>query len=123
MKKITAFLLFVFVACIVYAFKTKEETPSAWIRINQLGYLPASKKAAVWCSKDSISISNWQLIDAATKKIAASGKAGKAFGAYGPFKQSYRLDFSHFTKPGKYYLQAGGVKSPVFEISNDVYKG
>lgn len=105
------------------SFAQEDNSQKAWIRINQLGYLPASKKAAVWCSKDSTSLNNWQLIDAQTKKIATSGKAGKAFGAYGPFKQTYRLDFSHFIKPGKYYLQAGGVKSPVFQIGKDVYKG
>ncbi|MGB5028854.1 MAG: glycoside hydrolase family 9 protein, partial [Chitinophagaceae bacterium] len=49
--------------------------------------------------------------------------AGKAFGAYGPFKQTYRLNFSHFKKPGRYYLLAGNVKSPEFEIGDDVYKG
>lgn len=111
-------------ACLYYAlFSFAQDAARSWIRINQLGYLPASKKAAVFCSKDSVRLATWQLIDAATKKIATSGKAGKAFGAYGPYIQTYRLDFSHFSKPGKYYLQAGGTKSPVFEIGNDVYKG
>jgi hypothetical protein len=123
MKKIRILVFSAFVLSIVYAFKSSREPSQSWIRINQIGYLPGSKKAGVWCSKEAITISNWQLIDAQTKKIATSGKAGKAFGAYGPFVQSYRLDFSHFTKPGKYYLQAGGVKSPVFEIGNNVYKG
>jgi len=107
----------------------KKETSSAWIRINQLGYTPGGIKVAVWCSKekltlsDSRSVDNWQLIDTKTKKIATSGKAGKPFGAYGPFQQSYRLNFSSFKKPGRYYLQAGGVKSLEFEIGNDVHKG
>ncbi|RYY70754.1 MAG: cellulase, partial [Chitinophagaceae bacterium] len=123
MKKINGFFIVLIVLTLLYAYNFREEPTQAWIRINQLGYLPNSKKAGVWCSKDSISISNWQLIDAQTKKIATSGKAGKAFGAYGPFKQSYRLDFSHFSKPGKYYLQAGGARSPIFEIGENVYKG
>jgi hypothetical protein len=106
----------------VIAFTEKPETKS-WIRINQLGYAPAGVKVAVWCSKDSIIIKRFQLIDAATKKFVYSDTAGKAFGAYGPFKQTYRLNFSRFKKPGRYYLQAGGVKSPEFEISADVYKG
>lgn len=107
----------------------KRNSPSAWIRINQLGYTPGGVKVAVWGSKemmtlsDSRSVDNWQLIDAKTKKIATSGKAGKSFGAYGPFTQTYRLNFSFFKKPGRYYLQAGGIKSPEFEIGTDVYKG
>jgi endoglucanase len=101
----------------------KSDDLSSWIRINQLGYTPGGIKIAVWCSKQSVSINTWQLIDVKTKKIASSGKAGKAFGSYGPFVQTYRLNFSAFNKPGRYYLQAGGVKSQEFEISNDVYKG
>ena len=107
----------------VFSFSQQTATPNAWIRINQLGYLPDSKKAAVWCSKDSIIITSWQLIDAQTKKIATSGRPFNDYGSYGPFKKTYRLNFSDFKKPGKYYLQAGGVKSPVFEIGKDVYKG
>ena len=57
------------------------------------------------------------------RKLFIPQNAGKAFGAYGPFKQTYRLNFSSFKKPGRYYLQAGGVKSPEFEIGEDVYKG
>lgn len=120
------FITAIFIATILFtliSFNYKEDAPTAWIRINQLGYLPHGKKTAVWCSKEITSISAWQLIDASTKKIVSSGKAGKAFGAYGPYLQTYRLNFSDFSKPGRYYVQAGSVKSPVFEISNAVYKG
>ena len=96
---------------------------TSWIRINQLGYTPGGIKVAVWCSKGEEGISNWELVDAVSKKIVASGDAGKPYGAYGPFKQSYRLDFSSFKMPGRYYLRAGSVQSPEFEIGNEVYKG
>ncbi|HEU4858317.1 MAG TPA: glycoside hydrolase family 9 protein [Chitinophagaceae bacterium] len=108
---------------LLFGFSGKRENASSWIRINQLGYRPGGVKVAVWCSKDQLAVSSWQLVDAALKKIVYNGKPGKAFGAYGPFKQSYRLDFSAFKKPGRYYLQAGGVKSSEFEIGDDVYKG
>lgn len=110
-------------AFILFAFTQKQEEQTAWIRINQLGYQSKSIKVAVWCSKESVIVERWQLIDAATKKTATSGMAGKAFGAYGPFKQTYRFNFSSFKRPGRYYLQAGGGKSPEFEIGDDVYKG
>ncbi len=32
----------------------KKDSPSAWIRINQLGYTPGGVKVAVWCSKEKI---------------------------------------------------------------------
>jgi len=108
---------------LLLSFSGKKENTASWIRINQLGYTPPGIKIAVWCSKDSIRIKTFQLVDAVTKKFVYSDSAGKAFGSYGPFKQTYRLNFSPFKKPGRYYLQAGGVKSPEFTIGNDVYKG
>ena len=115
-------LLVLFISSLISIGK-KESPTTAWIRINQLGYTPDGVKVAVWCSKRQLAVSNWQLVDAKTKKIVSSGNAGKAFGAYGPFTQTYRLNFSSFKKPGRYYLQAGGATSPEFEIGNDVYKG
>jgi endoglucanase len=106
----------------VLSFSKKEE-PQSWIRINHLGYTPGGVKVAVWCSKDAKGISNWELVDAASKKTVFTAKAGKAFGEYGPFQQTYRLNFSSYKKPGRYYLQAAGVTSPEFEIGYDVYKG
>ena len=108
---------------LLLGFTGKKETVSAWIRINQLGYTPNGIKVAAWCSKDSFQIKTFQLVEASTKKFVFAGTAGKPFGAYGPFKQTYRLNFSTFKKPGRYYLQTGGIKSPEFNIANDVYKG
>jgi endoglucanase len=117
MKKWLAILLLPVISFV------KNEEPQSWIRINQLGYTPDGVKIAVWCSKDSVIIKTFQLVDAGTKKFLLTGNGGKAFGSYGPFKQTYRLNFSAFKKPGRYYLQAGGVRSPEFEIGEDVYKG
>ena len=100
----------------------KVET-SAWIRINQLGYTPGGTKVAVYCTKEVWGIKKFYLVDAATKKIAFEGKPSNGFGSYGPFSQTYRLNFSTFKKPGQYYLMADGASSPEFEIGNDVYKG
>ena len=110
-------------AIILFAFTTKQPETNSWIRINQLGYQPNGVKVAVWCSKEDLGISSWELVDAASKKIVYYSKPGKAFGAYGPFKKTYRLNFSSYKKPGKYYLHAGKTRSPEFEIGDDVYKG
>jgi hypothetical protein len=48
---------------------------------------------------------------------------GKDYGAYGPFVQSFRLDFSSMQDTGRFFVQAGDVKSPTFRIARDVYKG
>ncbi|MFL5773621.1 MAG: glycoside hydrolase family 9 protein [Flavisolibacter sp.] len=110
-------------AYLIFSFDVKKTEELTWIRINLMGYQPGSIKVAVWCSKETAPIKTFQVINAETKKIAFSGTAGHPFGAYGPFTLTYRLNFSSFKKPGTYYLQAGGAKSPEFSIGDDVYKG
>src|SRR5882672_8316625 len=112
----------------VLAFEKQEK--QSWIRINQLGYSPGGIKVAVLCSKEQSAAGNqqsavekFQLIDVITGKVEFESRASKSFGAYGPFAQTSRLNFSLFKKPGRYYLQSGETKSPEFEIGDEVYKG
>jgi len=102
---------------------TKNYEELAWIRINQLGYLPEGVKVAVWCSKQNQEIKEFELVNARTNKVVYRGTAGKAFGAYGPFTQTYRLSFTSFTKSGRYYLRVNQARSPEFKIRKDVYRG
>ncbi len=119
MKKIlSAFCSFLLLPLL--SFQTANQ---AWIRINQLGYTPQSVKVAVWVSKANSSISTFELVEAGTNRQVFKGKASKMFGAYGPFTQSSRLNFSKYTVPGKYYLKVGDTRSPEFTIGKDVYKG
>ncbi len=96
-------------------------SPNTWIRINQMGYLPDAVKTGIWVSKGDQKVKTFALHAAETGKIVFKGKNPAAYGAYAAFKQSYRLDFSKFQKPGSYYLQVGNTKSPVFKIGADVY--
>jgi endoglucanase len=95
----------------------------SFIRINLLGYQPNSSKVAVWCSKTQQSITAFSVVDAVTKKTVFEGKPGQSFGAYGPFVQTYRLNFSSLTQPGRYLIKAGNASSPEFSIGSAVYKG
>src|SRR4029078_13635999 len=115
---LVSFAIVLFFTSFLYTQQT-----TSWIRINQLGYKPNGIKVAVWCSKEQTAVGNWQLVEISSGKPVYSGKFEEPFGAYGPFTQTYRLNFSSFNKPGRYYLQAGEVRSPVFEIGDDVYKG
>lgn len=96
---------------------------SAWIRINQLGYTPDGIKVAVWAGKEKPLFKSWQLVDAVSKKVVFKAKVANFKGAYGPFSETMRLNFSSFKKPGRYYLQAGNTLSPEFEIGKNVYRG
>ena len=118
MKKALVILLLI----VFFSFHSKEEK-SAWIRINQLGYTTKGIKQAVWCSKDSKPVQKFYLLDSASQKVMFEANAEKQMGAYGPFTQTQRLNFSGFTTPGKYKLIADGAESPYFRIGDDVYNG
>src|ERR1035437_3724627 len=110
----------------VFVYNNTENTGdsiTSWIRINQLGYLPAGVKVAVWASKQNVKINSFELVNAATGKVVFKALAGKEYGAYGPFVKIQRLNFSKFTTAGNYYLRSGNVKSPTFRIADDVYNG
>ena len=100
------------------------DDPPAVIRINLLGYRPASPKIAIWGSLTGQTTDTFELVDESTNQAIQQLSAGRAFGEYGPFRQTYRLDFSAFRKPGRYYLRtADGARSPGFRIGEDVYAG
>ncbi len=113
-------VLLLFTLTLFFSYK-KAAIHNSWIRINQCGYIPKSIKVAIWCSKSSQTIDSFVLINALSGKVAYKNKSGKAFGAYGPFEQTYRLDFTAFTKRGRYYLKAGDAISPEFIIDDAAY--
>lgn len=122
MKKLI-FYCAIFSFCFACASKKIRQNQHTVIRINQLGYSPESIKVAVWGSLNQESIDSFSLIDARSKRSVFTSDVGRDYGAYGPFKQSYRLNFSNFADTGSFYIVAGSGKSPVFRVAPDVYKG
>ncbi|MBO9638178.1 MAG: cellulase, partial [Siphonobacter aquaeclarae] len=108
-------LLFLFATLPVFA----QET--AWIRINQLGYLERSAKVAVLVSKQPISCSDFEVLEG--EKVVFRSAEVKAYGKYAAFTHTFRLNFSAFGRPGTFRIRAAGVTSPAFRIGNDVYDG
>jgi peptidoglycan/xylan/chitin deacetylase (PgdA/CDA1 family) len=95
----------------------------SYIRINLLGYRPGNHKVAVWCSATDRSIAKFDIIESPSGRVVYTAHAGKPFGAYGPFAQTHRLDFSSFKTPGKYKIKVEGTESPEFVIGENVYSG
>jgi endoglucanase len=112
-----------FLCFVAFVFFSVNQPPRAWIRINLAGYKPQSIKVAVWGTKDKMRLERFEVVEKSTNKVVYENSAGRPYGAYGPFTQTYRLDFSDFRKPGTYRLRAGGAESPDFRIDEDVYKG
>jgi peptidoglycan/xylan/chitin deacetylase (PgdA/CDA1 family) len=97
--------------------------PPAVIRINALGYTPGGIKVAVWAAGAGPVPRRFSLVSAAGGAAVFTGSLKKDFGPYGPFAHSFRLDFTAFSRPGRYYLRAGQARSPLFAISDTIYKG
>ena len=115
--------MFIIAIPALVCFLTCTAQPDAWIRVNQMGYLPDGSKVAVWAGKTSGTQQTFQLVDARTSKPVYTASAGRAYGSYGPFSICYRLNFTAFKTPGTYYVSCGGIHSPVFRIATDVYAG
>lgn len=112
--------------CFVYCnacSPSQENPPESWIRINQLGYRPQDVKVAVLVSKGNLAVEDFQLIDAHSQEVAFTSDSLQAFGEYGPFTSTFRLNFSAVAQEGTYYLQANNTQSPEFRIAPDVYEG
>ena len=96
---------------------------NSWIRVNQLGYQPDAVKVAVFVSNDTSRPDRFELCDALTGAPVYSTGSGGSYGAWGPFTNGMRIDFTAVIREGSYYIIAGDVRSPVFRIAYDVYDG
>ena len=122
LKSVVIFALLIMAIGSFSSFK-KNDAVTGWIRINQLGYTPGGIKVAVWVSKDNVLPKDFQLVESGSSQVVFTATTGKSFGSYGPFTQSFRLNFSSFKDTGTYYLQCGSAVSPVFKIAPNVYEG
>ncbi|MDR3118595.1 MAG: glycoside hydrolase family 9 protein [Mediterranea sp.] len=102
---------------------TSHVYADAWIRINQLGYLPGSKKVAVFMSEEPAAPSEFTLIDEFTGQTAHTFTTVKPAGPVGQMAATCRLDFSAFTQSGTFRIKAGKAISPAFAVNNRVYDG
>lgn len=79
------------------------------INLSTVGYWPAGAKTAV----GHVAAEQFALCDAATGQPVYTGCVQAVKNERGEFSV---LDFSQYTQPGEYFLQAGGCQSPVFSI-------
>ncbi|MES2518564.1 MAG: glycoside hydrolase family 9 protein [Bacteroidota bacterium] len=100
-----------------------QSTNNAWIRVNQLGYLPNANKVAVWLTKSEELPTSFSLVNVLTQQEVFRSNTVRKYGKYASFKQSARLDFSAFHQSGTYFVKAGTVSSAVFKIDAAAYEG
>jgi endoglucanase len=99
-------------------------TPSAAIRLNQVGYLPEEPKVAVVQSREALAGRRFAVVAAlGGKRVFYHGVLGKERGEYGAFPHHYPADFTPLSRPGTYRLRLeGGPASPLFRIGEAVYR-
>ena len=81
---------------VALTFIVLQTKADAWIRINQLGYLPQSVKVAVFMSEEPTDIQEYALVDAFTGQTVRTFNSIKSTGKMGLMKSTYRLNFSDF---------------------------
>ena len=108
---------------ILFLLSTLVTNGSSWIRINQMGYLPQSVKVAVFISDEPVENSQFQLVEAVSDKVVFESIPVTYDGTKWGMKSAARLNFSKFSKQGRYYVKAGNSRSAEFLIAPNVYKG
>lgn len=92
------------------------------IRINQVGYLPASPKVAVLCSLDTVRVRDFTIETHDGRRVLGPLPAVAA-GPFGPCASTHRLDFSAVRDEGRYRVVAAGVHSPPVRVARSAYDG
>jgi hypothetical protein len=88
-----------------------------------VGYLPESIKVAVFISEKNSQDFSFTVKEATNNRTVLKGAGVAANAERWGMKQALRLPFSEIKKNGKYYVECNGVRSPVFEINENVYDG
>lgn len=102
---------------------SNAQEKKGYIRINQLGYSTGGVKVAVLGCNENITTGSYSLIDTVSMQEVFSASISNNFGKYGPFSNTFRLDFSAFKKRGVYIIRVGEIYSPAFKIDEHVYDG
>jgi len=94
--------------------------PGVFIRINQVGYLPADQKVALVLTNQNLNGHKFSV----TKNpggISFEGSVGPDRGAYGNYAHVYETNFSTLRAEGSYRIHAGGSTSLSFPIGSNLY--
>jgi endoglucanase len=98
---------------------------SAFVRVNQVGYLPDGPKVAVLCSivpTDSVATRRFVVRDQ-RGRVAFGPRSAVQSGPFGPCAHTWQLDFSALRANGRYTIEVGTITSPIVRVARDVYAG
>ncbi len=117
------FSLWLMVFSLPLLFLPEQSGEVVYLRVNQVGYLPDEPKSALLFSGSRIT-ERIQLVDQVSGEVQATYQPERAKEpGWGRFMYYYRIDFTEFTRTGRYYLRGNrtGISSRPFNISQDAY--
>jgi len=100
-------------------------TGSAYIRVNQIGYITEETKQAILLATGPVSDATFQIVDTQTHQSIYSATIGSSRGSWNSaFPNTYLLDFSSVQMAGSYQIQVNSsvsATSPSFEIGSGAH--
>src|SRR5690349_21671669 len=108
-------IIFLTVGSLLMSISVTAQT--AYIRINQAGYLPSDFKTAVVMAKTELP-GEFTIKDAAGDRTVVQGRLKELSASdwRGNFAHYYAADFSSLNRPGRYVVEAGGTRSREFAV-------
>ena len=95
---------------------------AAFVRVNQVGYLPGAPKVAVVCALRPVALERFTVEDE-RGRIVLGPLPARRDGAFGACVETWRLDFGALRRAGRYVVRAGAYASPTVRIAPAVYRG
>jgi len=118
--ELLGFLLRQGYACVRVDELLDPRTRELFIRASQAGYSPRDSKTAIAFAKTHLP-EKFSVLDAGTDRVVFQGQPVVLSGQrWGQFAHHVQLDFTPLTKPGRYVLRMGGMRSLPFEIGNAI---
>jgi endoglucanase len=93
----------------------------SYIRVNQLGFGAASVKTAVIFADDSLP-AEFRIVNAGNGATVFVGEVKPLTGGWGQFNHYGELNFTRLVTAGRFFIEAGSVQSPTFNISSRLYQ-
>jgi endoglucanase len=101
---------------------TLPQDSAAFIRVNQVGYVPDGLKIAVVCALEPVTLQRFT-VETEQGRVVFGPSVAKRTGSFGPCTETWRLDFTALRTPGRFRVRAGTYSSPVIRIGTNVYAG
>jgi endoglucanase len=114
-------------ACLLLGCPLGAQTPAspdsaAFVRVNQVGYLPQGPKVAVVCALRPVALTTFRVEDERGRVVYGPATARRDR-ALGPCVETWRLDFGTVRVPGRYRVRVGRYTSTAVRVGPDVYRG